>query len=98
VAQGRIDEIPENHPCSLCFSAEKERRRFIKKPLRKRWITFDSSDNRLFTNLASVPLRFLSAYRDAGFSIQRAKLIPANAIGGGRDYQFHPDGIRTLEI
>jgi len=31
-------------------------------------------------------------------SIQRAKLIDANALGGGRDYQFHTDGIRTLEI
>src|SRR5436190_14170254 len=40
----------------------------------------------------------LSAYRNAGLSVQRAKLIPANALGGGRDYQFHPNGIRTLEI
>src|SRR5688572_8506019 len=40
----------------------------------------------------------LSAYRNAGLSVQRAKLISANALGGGRDYQFHPDGIRTLEI
>ena len=31
-------------------------------------------------------------------SVQRAKLIPANALGGSRDYQFHPDGIRALEI
>src|SRR6188474_576465 len=40
----------------------------------------------------------LSPYRNAGLSIRRAKLIHANALGGGRDYQFHPDGIRTLEI
>ena len=31
-------------------------------------------------------------------SVQRAKLISANARRGGRDYQFHPEGIRTLEI
>src|SRR5579863_9879694 len=43
-------------------------------------------------------IRCLSPYRNAGLSIQRAKLIDANALGGGRDYQFHPDGIRTLEI
>src|SRR5215467_16212390 len=42
-------------------------------------------------------IRCLSPYRNAGLSIQRAKLIDANAFGGGRDYQFHPDGIRTLE-
>ena len=47
-SQGRIDEIPENHPCSLCFSAEEQRRRFIKKLLLKRRVTFDSSDNCLF--------------------------------------------------
>src|SRR6187455_1386238 len=41
---------------------------------------------------------YLSAYHDAGLSVRRAKLIPANALGGGRDYQFHPDGIRSLEI
>src|SRR4051812_42319919 len=40
----------------------------------------------------------LSAYRNAGLSVRRAKLLPANALGGGRDYQFHPHGIRTLEI
>src|SRR5690242_8345805 len=40
----------------------------------------------------------LSPYRNAGLRIQRAKLIHANALRGGRDYQFHPDGIRTLEI
>ena len=40
----------------------------------------------------------LSAYRNAGLSVQRAKLIDANALGGGRDYQFHPNGIRSLEI
>src|SRR5439155_14377414 len=51
-------------------------------------------------SLPSVAMvRFcLSAYRNAGLSVQRAKLIPANARGGGRDYQFHPNGIRTLEI
>jgi hypothetical protein len=43
-------------------------------------------------------IRCLSPYRNAGLSIRRAKLIHANAFGGGRDYQFHPDGIRTLEI
>src|SRR4029078_12574863 len=43
-------------------------------------------------------IRCLSPYRNAGLSIQRAKLIDPNAFGGGRDYQFHPDGIRTLEI
>src|SRR5438876_11606746 len=48
--------------------------------------------------LCSVRERCLSPYRNAGLSIQRAKLIDANALGGGRDYQFHPDGIRTLEI
>jgi hypothetical protein len=31
-------------------------------------------------------LNCLSAYHNAGLSIQRAKLIPANALGGGRDY------------
>src|ERR1044071_284795 len=48
----------------------------------------------------SVPLvrSCLSAYRNADLSVQRAKLIPANALGVGRDYQFHPDGIRTLVI
>src|SRR5262252_1532619 len=46
----------------------------------------------------SSRLRCLSPYRNAGLSIQRAKLIDANALGGGRDYQFHPDGIRTLEV
>src|SRR5688572_16946180 len=40
----------------------------------------------------------LPAHHDAGLSVLRAKLISANALGGGRDYQFHPDGIRTLEI
>src|SRR4029453_19299882 len=40
----------------------------------------------------------LSPYRNAGLSVLRAKLIHANALGGGRDYQFHPDGIRALEI
>src|SRR5690606_3699080 len=40
----------------------------------------------------------LAAYRNAGLSIQRTKLIDANAVGGGRDYQFHPHGIRTFEI
>ena len=44
-SQSRIDEIPENHPCSLCFSAEEQRRRFIQKRLRKRRITFDSPRN-----------------------------------------------------
>src|SRR5215831_10141559 len=39
----------------------------------------------------------LSPYRNAGLST-RVKLIHANALGGGRDDQFHPDGIRTLEI
>src|SRR5262245_66643228 len=48
--------------------------------------------------LFSSRIRCLSPYRNAGLSIQRAKLIHANALGGGRDYQFHPDGIRTLEI
>src|SRR5687767_13048960 len=44
-------------------------------------------------------LRFgLSAYHNAGLSVQRAKLISANALGGDRDYKLHPDGIRTLEI
>jgi len=47
-SQGRVDEISKNHPCSLCFSAEEQRRRFIKKRLRERRITFDSSDNCLF--------------------------------------------------
>src|SRR4029079_10349515 len=42
--------------------------------------------------------RYLSPYRNAGLGIRRAKLIHANALGGGRDYQFHPDGIRTLVI
>src|SRR5580698_8481234 len=46
----------------------------------------------------SSRIRCLSPYRNAGFSIRRAKLIHANALGSGRDYQFHPDGIRTLEI
>ena len=51
------------------------------------------------TRSAPAMVRFcLSAYRNAGLSVQRAKLIPANALGGGRDYQFHPNGIRTLEI
>src|SRR5690606_8165196 len=40
----------------------------------------------------------LSAYGNAGLSIHRAKLIDAHALGGGRDYQLHPDRIRTLEI
>src|SRR5688572_14000443 len=40
----------------------------------------------------------LSAYRNAGLSVQRAKLIASNALGGGWDYQLHPNGIRTLEI
>src|SRR5262249_50053268 len=48
--------------------------------------------------LVSPRKRYLSPYRNAGLSIRRAKLIHANALGGGRDYQFHPDGIRTLEI
>src|ERR671912_1575531 len=44
-------------------------------------------------------IRFcLSAYHNAGLSVRRAKLISANALRAGRDYQFHPDGIRTLEI
>src|SRR5580700_9045258 len=50
------------------------------------------------TSAISSRIRCLSPYRNAGLSIQRAKLIDANALGGGRDYQFHPDGIRTLEI
>src|SRR5262245_64908274 len=45
----------------------------------------------------SSRIRCLSSYRNAGLST-RVKLIHANALGGGRDYQFHPDGIRTLEI
>src|SRR6185436_1559784 len=45
----------------------------------------------------SSRIRCLSPYRNAGLST-RVKLIHANALGGGRDYQFHPDGIRTLEI
>src|SRR5215813_4689095 len=40
----------------------------------------------------------LSPYRNAGLSIRRAKLIHANALGSSRNYQFHPDAIRTLEI
>src|SRR5215813_12627237 len=48
--------------------------------------------------LFSSRKRCLSPYRNAGLSIRRAKLIHANALGGGRNYQFHPDGIRTLEI
>ena len=40
----------------------------------------------------------LSAYHNAGLSVQRAKLISANALGRGGDYKFHPNGIRTLEI
>src|SRR6204780_293703 len=48
--------------------------------------------------LFSSRIRCLSPYRNAGLSNRRAKLIHANALGGGRDYQFHPDGIRTLEI
>ena len=46
----------------------------------------------------SSRIRCLSPYRNAGLSIRRAKLIDANALGGGWDYQFHLDGIRTLEI
>src|SRR5678809_1423447 len=48
--------------------------------------------------LVSPRKRYLSSYHNAGLSVLRAKLIHANALGGGRDYQFHPDGIRTLEI
>src|SRR5215475_6790245 len=48
--------------------------------------------------LFSSQIRCLSPYRNAGLSIRRAKLIDANALGGGWDCQFHPDGIRTLEI
>src|SRR3984885_11675839 len=48
--------------------------------------------------LFSSRIRCLSPYRNAGFGIRRAKLIHANALGSGRDYQFHPDGIRTPEI
>src|SRR5688572_32655695 len=53
-----------------------------------------------FGSLPSVAMvRFcLSAYHNAGLSVQRAKLISANARGGGRDYKLHPNGIRTLEI
>src|SRR5262245_27185686 len=50
------------------------------------------------TATISSRIRCLSPYRNAGLSNRRAKLIHANALGGGRDYQFHPDGIRTLEI
>src|SRR4029453_15942467 len=45
--------------------------------------------------LFSSRIRCLSPYRNAGLST-RVKLVHANALGGGRDYQFHPDGIRTL--
>src|SRR5262245_63732964 len=45
----------------------------------------------------SSRIRCLSPYRNAGLST-RVKLVHANALGGGRDYQFHPDGIRPLEI
>src|SRR5688572_11908749 len=48
--------------------------------------------------LVSPRKMYLSAYHNAGLRVQRAKLIPANTLGGGRDYQFHPNGIRTLEI
>src|SRR5580704_11292143 len=50
------------------------------------------------TSAISSRIRCLSPYRNAGLNIQRAKLISANALRGGRDYQFHPDGIRSLEI
>lgn len=36
--------------------------------------------------LFSSRIRCLSPYRNAGLSIRRAKLIHANALGGGRDY------------
>src|SRR6185369_17954715 len=48
--------------------------------------------------LVSPRKRYLSSYHNAGLSVLRAKLIHADALGGGRDYQFHPDCIRTLEI
>src|ERR1700751_703418 len=50
------------------------------------------------TSAISSRIRRLSPYRNAGLNIQRAKLVDANALGGRQDYQFHPDGIRTLEI
>src|SRR5262245_11606765 len=63
--------------------------------------TSDIGRNERFFSLlmTSTPRkRCLSPDRNAGLSIRRAKLILANAFGGGRDDQFHPDGIRTLEI
>src|SRR5262245_2790860 len=48
--------------------------------------------------LFSSRKRCLSPYCYAGLSIRRAKLIHANSLGGGLDYQSHPNVIRTLEI
>src|SRR6476620_11100198 len=67
------------------------------------WAWVETASSRQPGSSGSLPsvamVRFcLSAYHNAGLSIRRAKLIPANALGGGRDYQLHPDGIRTLEI
>ena len=43
-----IDEIAQNHPSSLCFSTDEQRRRFIKKLFRECRVTLDSSDYCLF--------------------------------------------------
>jgi hypothetical protein len=49
--------------------------------------SFDTIDVTRHCPCFKTPIR-LSAYRIAGLSVQRAKLISANALGGGRDYQF----------
>src|ERR1044072_5038976 len=60
-------------------------------------MTIGLSVARIIAVRGDDPFR-LSAYRNAGLSVRRAKLISANALGGGRDDQFHPDRIRRLEI
>ncbi len=68
-----IDEITKDHPCRIGLTADKQRRRLIKKLLRKCRVSLDSSNDRLFeiTRQCYCPYLFgrfvLSSDRAAAF-------------------------------
>ena len=95
------DSLPNRGvaPGSYCMPISRPQRRVRSARLHPSEISISGFGPPLAPGaLFSSRIRCLSPYRNAGLSNRRAKLIHANALGGGRDYQFHPDGIRALEI